>query len=298
VPSATNISGKIAATMRSFRLAHWFHHFRRYRAFIWTPFRAVRSLNTSNAPLSDDNVLDLITVAFNNDALIEHQIGLLKQNLADPHHYTVIDNSNRAEMRAQIEALCAREGAAYVGLPANPYDGHPGLSHGAALNWAHRHYIAPRRARYWGSIDHDMYPIRRTTIIPHLQACGLYGVLHFNGDAWYLWPGFGFFARWRTQRVAMNFLPVPGLDTGGGNWQRLYSGNPKSTVPTPSFAYIDLRAGEGETAQAARAERHGDWLHMVNGSNWAAADGKLELFEALLRKCRDGVDNCHAGPAR
>jgi hypothetical protein len=267
-------------------LADWYQP-PAYRAFIATPFKAVHAVNTSNAALANRDLLDLVTVAFNNDVLISRQIHLLRENLRDPYHYTVIDNSNRPDVRDRIAELCACHRVAYVALPRNPFSV-GSRSHGAALNWAYRHYVAPRKARYWGSIDHDLFPIRPTRIIPRLQVCGLYGhAQDRGGDVWYFWPGFSFFAAALTQSVVMNFLPVSGLDTGGANWPLLYSRFPRSVVPTPRQTKIFLRAG-GNSQSDAVERFDDDWLHMINGSSWAGDDGKLELFEALLRQSLEG----------
>jgi hypothetical protein len=267
------------------RLSAWYRQrvgYWRYPLFMAKRFGWVRSINTSVEPLANRDVLDVVTVAFNNAALIEHQIRLLKDNLTDPHIYTVIDNSSRPEMRASIEALCARTGTAYVGLPANPFLGQPSLSHGAALNWTYRNYLLRRKARYWGSIDHDLFPVRRTSPVARLQACGLYGAPLRRGDTWYLWPGFCFFAAALTDGAAIDFMPGEGYDTGATLWRDLYSRLPQSARPTVSQRPIRLR--EGDNYQSDYAAEIDEWLHMINGSNWAGTPDKSDLFEVLLKQ--------------
>ena len=156
------------------------------------------------------------------------------------------------------------------------------MHHGAALNWICRKHFAARRLPHFGFLDHDIFPCRPTSIVASLSRAGLFGRIDERGERWYFWPGFCFFSRHRVRVRELDFLPRRGLDTGGGNWQRLCRHVDRSTLPRVEATLEPLR--EGGDKQADMAERLGDWLHTINASEWRAADGKMALVERLLER--------------
>lgn len=251
--------------------------------FNLTPFNNVLHMNCNNRPLKNPQILDIATIAFNNSEVIAQQIRLLKKYLLDPHHYTVVDNSPDPLKKEQIMLLCENSGIAYIRLPENPYTGKDAsLSHGVALNWVVRHFLRPRKANYFGFIDHDIFPVRSTTIIDCLQVANIYGLMQEKENIWYLWPGFCFFKREFVKRKKMNFMPDKGVDTGGGNWKSLYSKLDKSKIHILKHEYGRLR--EGDDPQADWFEHIGDWIHTFNASKWKKIKDKDSLVNKLLNK--------------
>lgn len=74
--------------------------------------------NLSLEPLPSE-CLDLITIAFNNQSIIDHQIKYIRTHVKDDYNYIVADNSTNEEASAQIRILCEREKVAYIRLPKN-----------------------------------------------------------------------------------------------------------------------------------------------------------------------------------
>jgi hypothetical protein len=257
-------------------------NFRRQRLFMRTGLDLTRHINCSIVPPEENRVLDLFTIAFNNETIIAQQIRLLRLNLEDPFHYTVIDNSSREEKRSLIEKLCAENGVSYIALPANPLQD-PSASHGLALNWAYYNYIRPRGAAYWGCIDHDIFPVRKTSILRSLERTQAYGYLETRNEEWYLWPGLCFFSSAITRNAGLDFLPANGRDTGGGNWANLFSKLDRSSIPLMKNEVMRVREGEGDNFQSDYFQLIGDWLHVINGSNWAKTADKDALIESTIR---------------
>lgn len=224
--------------------------------------------------------LDLATVSFNSALVVHHQAKLLRKYLRDNYTYTVFDNSPPGPHRQDIRALCADEGVSYVELPDTPFAGRPSMHHGAALNWVCRRYFAARSAPYAGFLDHDVFPCRATSLVERLQEAAMFGRIDERGERWYLWPGFCFFARAHVKLDRLDFLPVEGLDTGGGNWRTLYRGLDRARVPSVEATLESLRPGDDK--QADMVERMGDWIHTINASEWKDARGKMSLVEKLL----------------
>lgn len=262
-------------------------------SYIRQPFKSLEHYNCTDSAISDANVIDLVSVSFNNEFVIKAQIELLKKHLADPYYFTVVDNSSDAEKRGMIRTICQAEHVGYISLPANPFSGHFGnWSHGLALNWVFKNFIAPRGADNFGFLDHDLFPIKSTSLVEFLKRYRLGGVMHQNGKYWYLWPGCCFYRREVFMGKKVNFssryvrdgLKVAALDTGGGNWAGLYSLTDKSSCYTfthqlaflneknpdgPLFEHlgslkdVEKRFDTGKLGTSPRlVEFFGDWLHI------------------------------------
>jgi hypothetical protein len=247
--------------------------------FRLTPLSWLSSFNASAKPLNNKAVLDLVTISFNNAEVIKHQIKLLRQNLKDKFHYTVVDNSNHPAAMEQIASVCRVAKVAYIKLPTNP-SANPSISHGYALNWAYWHYIRKRQAKYFGFIDHDIFPIKPTSVVKQLKKLPVFGLVQERAGVWYFWGGFNFYTRSFVKHSRLNFIPPKHLDTGGANYARVFSRVDRSQLPDLNQHYQKI--GKGNDPQADLVERIGDWLHTINGSNWANKKDKNSLVAKLL----------------
>lgn len=247
-----------------------------------TRFEDVHSLG-GDIRLGDGIELDLVTIAFNNAHVVSEQIRLLGTNLRDAFSCTVVDNSSHRSRSREIEELCGVSKIPYVRLPrtsSSAYD--PSASHGRALNWAWRNYIRPRAARYFGFLDHDVFPVRPTSLVERLQSQPVWGHLQTRGTRWYLWPGLcAFDAGWLAGRD-LDFRPSPGVDVGGRLSEILDRSLARDSLEWPALTYRQLRDG-GEIPQDHLYEEIGDWLHTVNGSGWMPVEGRDRPVADLLR---------------
>jgi hypothetical protein len=219
-------------------------------------------------------------VSFNSALVVRYQAKLLRKYLHDAYAHTIFDNSPPGPRRQAIRDLCIGEGISYVELPRTPFAGNPSKHHGAALNWICRRYIAARRVRYFGFLDHDIFPYRATSIVERLNGAAMFGRIEWRDERWYLWPGFCFYSRAGVRPNRLDFLPAPGLDTGGGNWRGLYRSIDRARVREVDATLEELR--EGGDKQTDMVERMGDWIHTINASEWKDSNGKMSLVEKLL----------------
>lgn len=241
-------------------------------------------INFAIEPLSNKAVVDVITVAFNNEMVIEQQDRLLRKYLLDSFRYIVADNSSDPEKRRIIRRLCMEKGVDYVSLPLNPYNGkNSSFSHGLALNWIYINYIKPRNTACFGFIDHDIFPVQPTRIVPFLEQSPVFGLIQEREDKWYLWPGFCFFLREFIDVRTVNFLPGDNSDTGGSNWESLYSQLDRQKIPVIKHEYGNLR--EGTDPQSDLYEKIGDWVHTFNASNWKKVAPKDSIVMKFLADC-------------
>jgi hypothetical protein len=253
----------------------------RYRR---TGFDRVETLDASAGRLQDPACLDLVTIAFNNPTVIGEQIRLLRKNLGDPFRHTVADESPDAADSAEIRRLCGDLGVAYLRLPRGRGPApDPSASHGRALNWALAHYLRPRRADYFGFLDHDVFPIRPTSVIPRLSHTPAWGLPQERAGRWYLWPGLCFFDARKLPYELFDFRPGEGADTGGRNWDGLFSRMDRAKLEAPQQTIKRLREGNG-AVQSDHYEEIGDWLHTFNASHWLPVADRDDLVVELLRK--------------
>ena len=226
--------------------------------------------------------LDIISVAFNKPLLITRQIELVREKVLDAHRLIVVDNSSSPDLAKQVRNACGREKVEYIRSPAN--FGRLSFSHGGCLNWAWTNVINPSQSQYFGFLDHDIFPFRKTTLIDKInRGGGMYGLVQSRPPIWYLWPGFCFFDKAIVEGLRgeqpLNFMPKADVfDTGGYNWEPLYSKAKMDDVKCSFGGYVKLADGNEMTSEKIG----GDWLHMLNGSEWKPSPGKMELFFKYL----------------
>lgn len=213
----------------------------------------------------DRVLLDLAVVAFENDAILEEQLRSLTLHLHDEHRVTVFDNSPTDAGRERIARVADAHDLGYASLPANPLTGRdPSGSHGLALNWAYEQVLKHRDSELIGTLDPDVFAVADTSVTASIGTAPCWGFPQVRGERWYLWAGFSFFRR--AACPPLDFMPGDGLDTGGGNWSRLYRHLSLADVEFPETYYLDSDAPPGRTPQ-----RFGDWLHTFNSSQWRDA---------------------------
>ncbi|MEK7557924.1 MAG: hypothetical protein AAB530_01810 [Patescibacteria group bacterium] len=204
--------------------------------------------------------------------MIEYQIKIIKKNILDPYIYTVADNSSIPEKQVKILALCQAHGIAYIKLPYNHLRG--SLSHGSSMNWVWKNYLKLRQPKYFGFIDHDIFPMCPLSIVSYLNKQNIYGRLQERNNKWYLWAGFCFFKFNYTKNKKINFLPKINMDTGGGNYKSIYRYIDKNNLFFPDEKLKKIRGGN--IHQSDYIEYIGNWIHTLNASNWMKIDNQNE----------------------
>jgi hypothetical protein len=248
--------------------------------YIHSPLSEHKNYNFSTICKNHD--LDLLTIAFNNLETIQTQYKYLSKNISEEFCYIVVDNSTKNEISLLIQNFCKQNKIIYIRLLGNPYNGiDPSRSHGIALNWSYFNVIMESPATYFGTLDHDIYPMRRTSIISHLHELSAWGHYQERDAGWYLWPGFSFFNKQLLHNHKLDFLPCPGLDTGGSNWQTVYKYLDKNGIKWPKHKYIRYRPGS--VVQNCSVELIGDWIHLINASGWKDGQVKVNINEFLKK---------------
>lgn len=248
--------------------------------------KKLAQVQTINLPLKQHKTpVHIFTIAYNNAVLLEHQERLIRKNITDDYVFIVADNSPDPQKRKQIAEACCTKHIGYIGLPSNPYTSSSN-SHGACLNWLWKNYLPVYQPEIIGFIDHDIYPVKPVSIAAYLKDQPVYGHLQGQAPHWYLWAGLCFFKYAALPSTQLNFLPAivgsKQMDTGGANWEPLYSHIDIKSLTFPSHEYMSLR--EGTVVQSDKMEQIGEWLHSFNGSYWMKVAPKENLLEEYLDK--------------
>ena len=233
----------------------------------------------------------LITIAFNDAQTILWQASLVKKYVADVV-YIVADNSADEAAASDIAALAARRRIPYVRLPRNLAPS-PSRSHGLALNWAWENIVKPGEPDVFGFIDDDIYPTQPDNPFAALSEQMFFGVVRPSApgfaNRWFLWAGFCMFSFARVKRLDLDFSQdwFCGLDTGGANWDQLYSRFDRFSLREQVTQFVPIR--EGLKMEEAPLQWCGPWLHTVGlmgDPNYAGekADVVSRIIGPLLKE--------------
>lgn len=241
-------------------------------------YRVLRLHTYMKTPYSDirfkGGSLLITVIAFNNKDMLDMQYERLKACLTEPFDYLVADNSSSPQASRDIQAFCLEKGISYVRIPWNPLTNvRASGSHGIALNWCYRNITRVYKPKVFGFLDHDIFPLKETTITPHLDT-GFFGVVKTRrGPYWYLWPGFCFFNYERVRGFSFDFFPHHAgrdgsifLDTGGSNYYSIYRHIGRNAVREAQSRLINRRTNtdfvKGEDSSEVFEIIDTAWLHL------------------------------------
>jgi len=244
------------------------------------------------------------TVAYNNSLVINYQIKLLRRYLLDNHEHIVFDNSSSEKESDEIRSICCENKTTYIKLPLNPLHSSAGSnSHAYALNWVYKNYFKRLHYTTFGFIDHDVFPYRPTCVLEQLKDGRFWGLKHYRGSLWYLWPGFCFYNFENISDKKMNFSSYKGMDNGGANWKSLYrdhhssiqemeyhcaninellNTSPKNWTKMMISPADYKEKNPGLLDRDEFVEFFGDWMHLFNGSNWRGLKDKSDKIQILM----------------
>jgi len=257
-------------------------------------------LKTSSLVDFERNVdMCFITIAFNNVFLIEQQIRLMKKHIKDTNFiYIIADNSDSKEKREQIKNLCQKENVEYISLPFNWFQKvHTKVcyGHGLSMTWIYHNVIKKLKPKYFGYLDHDIFPINNYSVVEKIQSQDFFGRLNdrtpenSQKPLWYLWAGFCFFRFDKVKNLNMSFYPcvVDGvyLDTAGSVYLSVYKNYSLSEL------YFGAPLVEKYFREGDNNHSHllhfidNDWVHTINGSNWKKVkDNKDDFLKDFLNQ--------------
>lgn len=248
----------------------------------------------------------ILTVAYNNEQLIERQIELIRDNIKDEsYRYMVADNSTNRQKRKLIKEVCHKYGIGYIPIPlviCFLTNHQCAISHGAALNWVYYHHLRKIKPKRFAIIDHDIFPVKPYCLTSALGEKDFYGVLRSGDGEWFLWPGWCIF-NFDKFTIKPNFEPIftqkNFLDAGGSNYLRYYYKYDIKGITFPVVKTWRYKKTEGLIRHCDIY--HSDyiqivdnsWLHIINGSNYAKIPGKEDMIHQVLSDTAQFWDALH-----
>lgn len=238
-------------------------------------------------------VLDVFIIAYNKPQLITENIKRLKELFAEPFNLIIVDNSDISAQAAEILRICKIEKIEYFRIKTQKRFT-LSASHSLAMNWTYKKIIKNRRPKYFGFLDHDLFPISNVSLTDKLESQTIYGAIHYainklnkkfweekTPQYWYLWAGFCFFNYDKVQNVKVNFdtlvFEENSFDTGGANYISLYKNMDKSNIAFARIQFITVLNKFG-------VQRiNNNWIHIGNGSYWRN-DGFEYDLELILNE--------------
>ncbi len=227
---------------------------------------------------------ELAVVAFNNPKVIEYQIKTLSKFFSYPYRYTVFDNSTDDEKAKIIKHVCNNHQTGYIRLPKQEFlpKGMGSYSHGMACNYLFNHFFRGNNAKYFGLLDHDIFPVKQFDIAYYLEKQFFYGIKHGS----YIWPGLWFMRMDYLNDKDIDFRPSIRLrgDTGSRNGPILFKNIDFSkyilvnTEKRVFEGYNDLWGGGYEYMSCG-------WIHCWNASNYMnrnTIDSKMSKIFTIL----------------
>lgn len=177
----------------------------------------------------------------------------------------VADNSRHKGPQRTIEAICKQFGAYYSRLEIE--EGDYSRHHAFALDWA---YNSLRRSyKQMLILDHDCIPFAYTDLPQVIKRNAFIGVEQVVNGTLYLHPGF-LWVNLDIVKEPLNFLPSPGLDTGG-----------QLAALIAKYGY--LNAAYEQDSKLGFEVFEDSFLHIVKGSNWNKDAGHAERLEKILK---------------
>jgi hypothetical protein len=218
----------------------------------------------------------VLTVAFNQPALIRLQLEGLTRFIHPAPAIIIVDNSSHPESRQEIAALAKEFGATYIRAPFNPFSSFQGsLSHASTLDWAWSRIIGESRVNNVLLLDHDIFPVAKLSLGSLFQGVAAAGVREERAGMWYLWPGFLAINRELMGGPPLSFMPYRELDTGGSLWRSHYQSLSKDSTKFVTQAPCQI-VERGNKQESEIELIDGRWVHLVDGSGWLDGVGKLD----------------------
>lgn len=231
-------------------------------------------------------MISLYVVGFGRPDLLREQHRLFTKFLKDPFEICVVDNTD-SPVNITMESVCEELGIGYHLVESEKHE------HNDALNQAARLAVASEN-EFWMTLDHDVFPRRKTSLVKKIKVAGFYGIgqFHHPTKTRYLWPGFaGFSKEWLNGRIP-NFNGIRGVDKRedgdtGSMLGPLFTYDDWDNLPRTDHGYRVIRPEDEYGLQSFGIEFFDDFIHLTNASHWMDVPEPDQRDEILMEmvKC-------------
>jgi len=243
------------------------------------------------ANLKNKNII--LVTAFEQPWAIEWQIIMAKKYIDDAV-VLIFDNSKSIKLRDQIKSVCDRNKTLYLPLPTNPTR-HVNRSHALAMQWVYENVVRAIEPKNFIYIDHDLIPVKKISITNLMRNQDFYGLLKDKSrndpGSWSIWAGYTMFKYEATKDKELNFMYdfSRDLDTGGGNFEPLYSFYDRHKMHFATKEWVSLnipKIGRIDKLQLL----DGSWHHIGSISYNNNFASRKDYCEALSKTINDGFN--------
>jgi hypothetical protein len=228
----------------------------------------------------------VVAIAFEQVEVIDWLIASFAQNVEDGF-LLIADNSRDVGKAREIEKVCWHHRVPYLRLPKNKTR-HVNRSHSMAMEWVYQRVIKVASPDFFGFIDHDLIPVVKVSLLSKLKDQDFYGLSRPGGKndadpyAWSLWAGYCFFNNKKLNDFGFNFLYdfSRGLDTGGGNYERIYRNYIKKEIRfSPVYGLILSLPNLGEVREVQQIDE--EWYHIGSVSYNNNIKNKIDVINGV-----------------
>ena len=258
--------------------------FKQVRDDVWLNYYTSQKPAELNQFLADNNHLAgkniAIVVAFEQPWAVNWLLQMAKKNLINTT-VLVFDNSHKATTRAKLEAVCKKNGAPYLALPMNRTK-HVNRSHGMAMSWIYNNVIRIIQPKLFAFIDHDLISVSEVDFEERLADQKFFGRAGGKfSQYWSLWAGYCIFDFAYVKNKPLNFLYdfSRGLDTGGRNWDSIYSQFEKEQIRFAKNEQVNIKLPESQLASVQMIDER--WVHIGGISYNDGFRAKSDFFGLL-----------------
>ena len=225
-----------------------------------------------------------VVVAFEQPWALNWLLLMASKNLKNTT-LLVFDNSRNLNIRQEIELVCRKHNVQYLPLPVNNTK-HVNRSHGMAMSWIYENVIKKIKPNLFAFIDHDLIPVAPLDLSECIGKQNFFGRLGGNNPKyWSLWAGYCVFRYSFLEDKKINFLYdfSRGLDTGGRNWNSLYSVYDKSKLVFANQEYKTIYMPDFNQGVSVEFI-DGKWMHMGRISYRDGFKDRFAFFDALAKE--------------
>ena len=258
--------------------------FKQVRNDIWLSYYISQKPAELNQFLADNNHLAgkniAIVVAFEQPWAVNWLLQMAKKNLINTT-VLVFDNSHKATARAELEAVCKKNDVPYLALPMNRTK-HVNRSHGMAMSWIYNNVIRIIQPKLFAFIDHDLISVSEVDFEERLADQKFFGRAGGKfSQYWSLWAGYCIFDFAYVKNKPLNFLYdfSRGLDTGGRNWDSIYSQFEKEQIRFAKNEQVNIKLPESQQASVQMIDEC--WVHIGGISYNDGFKAKSDFFGIL-----------------
>jgi len=236
----------------------------------------------------------VVTIAFEQVEVIDWLAFFFNKNV-DDGILLVADNSRDHAKASKIKEICLSYQVSYVRLPSNGTR-HVNRSHSMAMEWVYRKLIKILDPDFFGFIDHDLIPVAQVGLKKKIQHQDFYGLLrpggenHEDPDAWSLWAGYCFFNNAKLRKRGFSFMYdfSRGLDTGGGNYEKIYRNYSRDAIQfCPLYGNVLSVPELGQVREVQQIDE--EWYHIGSVSYNNNIENKIDAIKCIRNALEQGL---------